>query len=101
MILKVVNYEKREGKDGAWEVANYIDGVINASVTFDDEEGFPAVKCSIENGTVISISVRNIAYLMNNNGKTIDRIACDGYEKGENYPQIHDAIDAAIAGSLE
>lgn len=104
MILKVVNYEKRDGTEDLWEVVNYVDGVTNASVTFDGETGMPKVKCTIENSAVISISVPNVAYLMNNNGKTIDRISAPEYvgpeEKGV-FPELHDAIDEAVNKSME
>lgn len=101
MILKVVNYEKREGKEGVWEITNYIDGITNASVTFDDSIGLPTVKCTIENAAVITISVPNVAYLMNNNGKTIDRIAKAENDYNDAFPELHDAIDEAVTKSME
>lgn len=101
MILKVVNYENRDGKDGVWEVADYIDGITNASVTFDDILGLPMVKCTIENAVVISISVPNVAYLMNDNGKTIDRIEKVETDSANIFPALHDAIDEAVAKSME
>lgn len=101
MILKVVEYEKRDNTGGVWEVTNYIDGITNASVTFDETIGLPTVKCTIENAAVITISVPNVAYLMNNNGKTIDRIAKAENDYNDAFPELHDAIDEAVTKSME
>lgn len=104
MILKVVNYEKRNEENGAYEVSDYIDGITNASVTFDESIGLPVVKCTIENSAAISISVPNVAYLMNNNGKTIERIASEKVNIPEDeivFPELHSALDEAIARSIE
>lgn len=104
MILKVVEYEQRDNTEGAYEVVNYIDGITNASVTFDETIELPTVKCTIDNAAVISISVPSVAYLMNNNGKTIDRIAApkfDGPESDGVFPELHDAISEAVNKSME
>lgn len=103
MILKLVNYEKIKGEDGANEVVNYIDKIMNASVKYDEASGMPIVKCTFENKAVISIDVPGVAYLMNDNGKTIDRIAAPGIlvpEDGGICESLHDAIDEAVARSV-
>lgn len=104
MILKVVNYEKRDNTEEVFDVTNYIDGITNASVTFNDDIGLPTVKCTIENSAAISISVPNVAYLMNDNGKTIDRIAAPKFDGPENngvFPELHEAINEAVNKSME
>lgn len=105
MILKVVSYERREGKEGVWETANYIDRIINASISFDDDADLPYVKCTLENSAVISISVPNVAYLMNDSGKTIEKIkapeVCLPGESPEVFPDLHEAVNAAVNASME
>lgn len=104
MILKLVNYKKIDGENGVSEIVDYIDKIINASVKYDEESGFPVVKCTIENNTIISIDVPNIAYLMNDNGKTIDRIVFAGAEQEDDSvtsPELHGAIAEAVSKYTE
>lgn len=74
MILKVVEYEAEERGVGVAEKEKYIDKIASAEVYFDKERNLPAVNCSIENGGEVHVSVSAVAYLMNDNGKTIDKI---------------------------
>lgn len=103
MILKVVTSEKAEDGEYFRDTDTYIDGITNASVYFNEAEGLPNVKCTLENGALITISVPNVAYLMNNNGKTIERIAPAKKEtcNGGRYPDLHEAIDAAVDSSVK
>ena len=74
MILKVVEYEVEERGTGAAEREKYIDKIESAEVYFDEKRNLPAVNCSIENGGEVHVFVSAVAYLMNDNGKTIDKI---------------------------
>lgn len=74
MILKVVEYEAEERGTGAVEKEKYIDKIASAEVFFDEETDLPAVKCSIENGGEVCVFVSAVAYLMNDNGKTINKV---------------------------
>lgn len=103
MILKVVEYEQRDNTEGAYEVVNYIDKITNASIKYDEASGMPTVKCTFENKAVVSIDIIGVAYLMNDNGKTIDRIATQEIlvpEEGGICESLHDAIDEAVARSV-
>lgn len=103
MILKVVTSKKAENGEYFLDTDTYIDGITNASVYFNESEGLPNVKCTLENGALITISVPDVAYLMNNNGKTIERIAPvkDEMRNSGKYPDLHEAIDAAVDSSVK
>lgn len=100
MILKIVEYEDRKGE--VYEVANYIDKIAHASVTANGDIKMPEVRCTFENGANITVSVPSIAFLMNDAGKTIEKIV-NGYDKEqeETLSCLHEAIDYASEKSLE
>lgn len=74
MILKYRT--TREGECSSYDMWNYIDGITNCSVFFDDD---PSRECTCiefgdgQNHTILAL--HDEAYLINDSGKTIEKIA--------------------------
>lgn len=100
MILKIMSYEIKNGV--SYDIADFIDKITHASVKANDDIKMPEVRCTFENGANVTISVPNVAFLMNDSGKTIEKIF-NGYnnESKETLSCLHEAIDFAKDKSLE
>lgn len=100
MILKIMSYEIKNGV--SYDIADFIDKITHASVKANDDIKMPEVRCTFENGANVTISVPNVAFLMNDSGKTIEKIF-NGYnnESKETLSCLHEAIDFAKYKSLE
>ena len=101
-ILKIVDFEERENNAGVNEVANFIDGIAHASVFFSEATGNPAVRCTIGDADV-TFDVPFSAYLMNDSGKTIEKIVKHESEVSKAGPikTLHEAIDKAVTQSTK
>ena len=75
MILKMLDYEK--SKHGAYEKESwtYFDNIETARVTYDEDIEENVVSCTFKGDTgMTTFAVKHQAYLMSDDGKTIDRI---------------------------
>lgn len=95
-----MSYEIKNGV--SYDIADFIDKITHASVKANDDIKMPEVRCTFENGANVTISVPNVAFLMNDSGKTIEKIF-NGYnnESKETLSCLHEAIDFAKYKSLE
>lgn len=100
MVLKIVEYKQKNGE--VYEVANFIDNITHASVSANDDVKMPEVRCTFESGAVITVSVPSAAFLMNDSGKTIEKIY-NGYDKEveETMETLHEALDVVLERSAE
>lgn len=101
MILKTLDYRKSQTEAVEIEEWNYFDNIQSAATTYDEVNKMAVVRCSFKDGNTITIAVPNVAYLMSDSGKTIDKIYAtkDGDEwetEDPIYPTLQDAIDAAM-----
>lgn len=101
MILKVLDYRKSE--DGVlYDEWNFFDNIENASCYADETEGMPVVRCKFKDGNLVTFSVPYVAYLMSDNGKTIEKIVpAEPVEVDKNdpvYKTLQDAVDKAMRG---
>lgn len=75
MILKVRTQDHGEFID----VWNYYDNIKTASIYYEKETKCPCVDMSFNNTTPdyghIVLAITDLAFLLNDNGKTIERIA--------------------------
>ena len=101
MILKTLDYRKHKHDNGVYEEWNYFDNIVSASNYFDEEVKMTVVRCKFLDGNFVTISIPNVAYLMSDSGKTIDKImAANVEELGDTeeaiYQTMQDAVDFAM-----
>ena len=101
MILKMLDYEKMQQENAMKESWTYFDNITTARVAYDEETGETVVSCTFKgNDGVTTFAVKHLAYLMSDDGKTIDRIRCaekDGCTCEEaSYGTLQEAASAAL-----
>ena len=101
MILKMLDYEKMQQANAMKESWTYFDNITTARVAYDEEIGETVVSCTFKgNDGVTTFAVKHLAYLMSDDGKTIDRIRCaekDGCTGEEaSYGTLQEAASAAL-----
>ena len=101
MILKVLDYKKSENFAGVLDVWNYFDNITSASNFFHEGTQSVVVRCTFRDGNIVTIDIPHEAYLMSDNGKTIERIVPrkEGVKpdpEGDIYPTLQDAVDYAM-----
>lgn len=70
MILKTLTHD--HGDSDTW---NYYDNIESASVYFDEGSGYAVVSCVFKDvDSPIVIAITDVAYLCNDEGKTIERL---------------------------
>ena len=67
-----------EGKEGeyAQERWHFIDGIIGASVYYDQTNKATIAALEFETRPYMEIAIYDEAYLLNENGKTIEKVRC-------------------------
>ena len=102
MILKTLDYRKSKNNSGVYEEWNYFDNIESARSYFDEEIKMSVVCCRFRDGNMVTISIPNVAYLMSDTGKTIEKIVpADVEELGETdpvYNTLQEAVDKAMRG---
>lgn len=104
MILKTLDYRESKQHSGVIEEWNFFDNIVSASNYYDEEIGMTVVRCLFRDESVVTISIPNVAYLMSDNGKTIERIM--GAERGTSpdytghTETLQDAVSLAVARSI-
>jgi hypothetical protein len=100
MILKVLDYQKLGSKSDRYMVWNYFDNITSASNFYVDGSEMSVVRCTFRDGNTVTIGIPYEAYLMSDNGKTIERIftAKDRPRTDEDgrFETLQDAIDYAM-----
>ena len=101
MILKVLDYRKGKEQSCEFEEWNYFDNIVSASNYYDEEVRMAVVRCRFLDGSTVTISIPNVAYLMSDSGKTIDRIAgADDTNVSVGEEPIYDDLQAAVAAAM-
>ena len=100
MILKTLDYRKSENDNGVYEEWNYFDNIESASNYFDENTQMTVVGCKFRDGNFVTISIPNVAYLMSDTGKTIEKIVAANVEElGDTdpvYNTLQEAVDKAM-----
>lgn len=100
MILKVLDYKKSEHESVYYDVWNYFDNITSASNYYEEGSGLTVVRCTFRDGNTVTIGIPHEAYLMSDNGKTIQRIFATDNKPGQaetgRYETLQDAIDYAM-----
>lgn len=101
MILKVLDYRQGKQQNDVYEEWNYFDNIESASNFFDEEIKMTVVRCKFRDGSVVTFSIPNVAYLMSDAGKTIEKIvAADVEELGDTEP-VYNTLQDAAAVAME
>lgn len=98
MILKMLDYENMKNESAVKESWTYFDNITSARVTYDEDIKQTVVSCSFKNNDMVTFIVKHLAYLMSDDGKTIDRIRTAEPEitQGERvYETLQEAVRAA------
>lgn len=96
MILKVLDYRQSKRQNEVYEEWNYFDNIESASNFFDEDIKMTVVRCRFKSGNVTTFAIPNVAYLMSDTGKTIEKIvAADVEELGDTEPVYNTLQDAA------
>ena len=101
MILKTLDYRQSKNHSGAYEEWNYFDNITTASSFFDEEIKMTVVRCSFRDGNTVTFAIPNVAYLMSDTGKTIEKIMGANVEElGDTeeavYNTLQEAADVAM-----
>ena len=101
MILKTLDYRQGKHNSGAYEEWNYFDNIVTASNYYDEDIHQTVVRCSFRDGNNVAFAIPNVAYLMSDSGKTIDKIYGTKVEElGDTesavYNHLQDAANAAM-----
>ncbi len=74
MILKMLDSEK--SKDGTYykDSWTYFDNITSARAIYDEDIDECVVSCTFKDNDIVTFVVKHMAYLMSDDGKTIDSI---------------------------
>ena len=98
MILKTLDYRPGKEQSNVYEEWNYFDNIVSASNYYDETSGLPVVRCRFRDDNIVTIAIPNVAYLMSDTGKTIDKIMpADVAELGDTEPIYNTMQDAVVA----
>lgn len=101
MILKVLDYRKAEEHGGAYEEWNYFDNIVNASTYYDEGTKMPAVRCKFRDGSLVTLSIPYVAYLMSDAGKTIEKIVPANVEELGDTEPVYNTLQDAVSVAME
>lgn len=100
MILKVLDYRQGKEENHVFEEWTFLDNIVSASSYYDEGSKLPAVRCRFRDDSMVTISIPNVAYLMSDIGKTIDKIVpADVEELGDTEP-IYNTLQDAVAEAV-
>lgn len=102
MILKTLDYRESKNHSGAYEEWNYFDNIVNASSYFHEDTKMTVVRCTFRDGNIITFAIPNVAYLMSDTGKTIEKImAANVEELGDTEDAVYNTLQDAINDALK
>ena len=101
MILKTLDYRQCKHNSGVYEEWNYFDNITSASTYYHEDTKMTVVRCTFRDGNTVTFAIPNVAYLMSDTGKTIERImAANVEELGDTeeavYNTLQEAADVAM-----
>lgn len=102
MVLKVLDYRKSETHNGVYEEWNYFDNIESASCYFDEGSNFTVVRCRLVSGDFVTVAIPNVAYLMSDSGKTIEKIIGETIEEhGDTDEAVYETLQEAVAAATK
>ncbi len=101
MILKTLDYRQGKEQNNVYEEWNYFDNIVSASAYFDEDIKMTVVRCKFRDGSDVTLSIPNVAYLMSDTGKTIEKmVAADVEELGDTEP-VYNTMQDAMAEAMK
>jgi hypothetical protein len=99
MILKMLDYMEKNGE--VYEEWTFFDNIESASEYYDPSAKECCIRAKFRDGNMVTFGIPNCAYLLNDNGKTIDKIVpynVEQYGEGDEtvYPTLQEAADVAM-----
>ena len=92
-----MDYRQGKNQNDVYEEWNFFDNIVSASNYYDEEIKLPVVRCRFRDDNIVTFAIPNVAYLMSDTGKTIDKIVpMDVKELGETEP-IYNTLQEAVA----
>ena len=99
MILKMLDYEKSNNGSYMKESWTYFDKITSARTYYDEEIKEAVVCCSFADNDMVHFAVPHVAYLMSDDGKTIDRISAaekDAVSADSGGMTLQEAVQSAL-----
>lgn len=101
MVLKILDYRMSETEKCGIEEWIYLDNIECATSTYDETVKMATVTCKFKDGNKVTFSITNVAYLMSDNGKTIEKIRGVNVEELGNpdevvYTTLQEAAEVAM-----
>ena len=102
MILKTLDYRQGKEQNCVYDEWNYFDNITSASVFFDESCKMTVVRCAFRDGNTITFAIPNVAYLMSDTGKTIEKImAANVEELGDTEETVYNTLLDAANAAME
>lgn len=101
MILKMLVYRENEAKNAVYEEWNYLDNIVSASSYYDEDVKSTVVRCRFQDGNFITIDIPNVAYLMSDTGKTIEKIVGAKVEELGDTEPVYNTLQDALSEAME
>ena len=101
MILKNLDYRNGKEQSDVYEEWNYFDNIDSVSNYFDEETKMTVVRCRFRDGNLVTIAVPNIAYLMSDAGKTIEKIYGANVEEIGDTEPVYNHLQDAVAAAMD
>ena len=95
MILKMLNHRQSKARSHAFEEWTYFDNIQSASAYYDENCEEAVVRCVFRDGNDITFTITDVAYLMSDAGKTVDRLTAAVKEADTTHGSFPTLIDAA------
>lgn len=97
MILKSLDYRQAEEHGGVYEEWNYFDNITSASVYYDEGIKMTVVRCRFRDDSLVTLAVPNVAYLMSDTGKTVEKIVGANVEElGDTEEAVYSTLQEAV-----
>ena len=97
MILKNLDYRQAEEHSGVYEEWSYLDNITSASVYYDEGSKMTVVRCRFRDDSLVTLAIPNVAYLMSDTGKTIEKIVGANVEElGDTEEAIYSTMQEAV-----
>lgn len=94
----MLDYRTSKEHSGVYEEWNYFDNIESASSYYDEEIKMTVVRCRFRDGNVVAFSIPNVAYIMSDTGKTIDKILAASVEElGDTDGAVYNSLQEAVA----
>lgn len=102
MILKMLNYRQGKEENVVYDEWTFFDNIESASEYYDEGSETCVVRCKFKDGNIVTFSIYNVAYIMSDTGKTIDKIVPANVEElGDSEAPIFNTLQDAAEEAMK